>query len=158
MILESCQLLSTAHRVLDGTKTDSVSPKSGRKVSRWVLPDGRDTLLYNATHVSHPSAVWCRASNNNYNWLYCHFLGLLNEYTYRYGKVHKCDALKYDLASCPHNIPIGPLTPVTPAMADEYKVPGDSVASYRKYYQNGKSHLHKYTKRPPPDWLSIVAA
>lgn len=152
MILETAQLLSTAHRVLDGVKTDAKS-KTGRSVARWVLPDDRDTRLYSATHVNHPSAVWCRTTNNNYIWLYVHFISLLNEYTYRYGKVHKCQEMVDLLKSHPQSIPYGPLTPVTPAMPDEYKVPYDSVQSYRNYYKHSKTHLHKWTKREPPNWL-----
>jgi hypothetical protein len=54
----------------------------------------------------------------------------------------------------PNNIPIGNLTPVTPAMLNEYKVGIDSLASYRNYYKQGKTHLHKWTKRQPPVWLT----
>jgi hypothetical protein len=154
MILETAQLLSTAHRLLDGEEYVGQSA-SGRKARRWRLPDDRETILYSATHISHPSAVWCRQSNNNYTWLYCHFVGLLNEYTYRYGKTHKCaePAFRQMLQSLPANIPVGHFTPVTPAMPDEYKVPC-SVQSYRNYYKQGKTHLHAWTKRQAPDWLA----
>ena len=50
MILETCQLLSTAHRVLDGEQVIGKT-KTGRNVKRWVLPDSRDETLYQATHV-----------------------------------------------------------------------------------------------------------
>ena len=60
MILEYAQLLSTAHRVLDGTITIGLS-KTGRKVKRYVLPDDRDSILYSATHINHPSAIWARS-------------------------------------------------------------------------------------------------
>lgn len=59
MILESCQLLSTAHRVLDGHSTIEKSA-SGRNVKRWYLNDLRQGILYGATHINHPSAIWCR--------------------------------------------------------------------------------------------------
>ena len=157
MILETAQLLSTAHRLLDGVEYVGQSA-SGRKARRWRLPDDRDTILYSATHINHPSAVWCRQSNNNYNWLYCHFIGLLKEYNYRYGKTHKCRDMAsgiFGLAIPPKNIPIGPLTPVTPAMAEEYLVGKDSLASYRNYYRHGKTHLHAWTKRQPPEWLAV---
>jgi hypothetical protein len=153
MILETAQLLSTAHRILDGEEYIGQS-KSGRKAKRWRLPDDRENILYSATHINHPSAVWCRLTNNNYNWLVCHFIGLIDEYTYRYGKNHKCSDKDFVAALyfLPDNIPVGHLTPVTPAMPDEYKV-ACSVQSYRKYYKNGKAHLHKYTKREMPEWL-----
>lgn len=152
MSTESAQLLCTAHRVLDGQQYVGKT-KTGRNVKRWILYDERETLLYSATHFSHPSAVWCRQSNNNYTWLYCHFLALLNEYTHRYGKKHKCNFLVDVLMSPPQNIPVGYKTQVTPAMPDEYKVPGDSVTSYRNYYKNAKTHLHKWTNRTPPEWI-----
>ena len=37
MILEYAQLLSTAHRVLDGR--EYVDASSGRKMKRWMLPN-----------------------------------------------------------------------------------------------------------------------
>ena len=50
MILEYAQLLSTAHRVLDGVESIGLS-KTGRKAKRYVLSDQRDSILYNATHL-----------------------------------------------------------------------------------------------------------
>ena len=92
MILEYAQLLSTAHRVLDGK--EYIDASSGRKIKRWRLEDtSLEGCLYKATHVNHPSAVWVRQSNNNYNWLVCLFQSLLSEYTHRYGKIHSCDRL-----------------------------------------------------------------
>jgi hypothetical protein len=160
MILESAQLLSTAHRVLDGTEktiekyVNGSLPARYRKAKRWLLSDSREDILYSATHVNHPSAVWCRKTNNNYNWLYAHFLALISEYEYRYGKVHKCKSLADTLCSTPYNIPVGYLSQVTPAMPEEYIVKLDSVSSYRNYYKNAKKHLHKWTKRQPPEWLT----
>jgi hypothetical protein len=156
MILETAQLLSTAHRILDGEEYIGQSA-SGRKARRWRLPDDRDTILYSATHINHPSAVWCRRSNNNYTWLFCHFLYLCKEYTHRYNnKIHKCEMNSLfveRLSRLPTNIPVGYFTPVTPAMADEYIISPDSVTNYRNYYRRGKTHLHKWTKRQPPEWL-----
>jgi len=155
MILETAQLLSTAHRLLDGEEYVGQTA-TGRKAKRWRLNDERETILYSATHINHPSAVWCRQSNNNYNWLFAHFLSLLNEYTYRYGKRHKCSdpAFVDALRQTPRNIPVGYFTPVTPAMAEQYIVSDDSVTNYRNYYRQGKIHLHKWTKRQPPEWLA----
>jgi Pyrimidine dimer DNA glycosylase len=160
MILETCQLLSTTHRILDGTKVtydkyvNGSLPPRYRKATKWVLPDNRENILYSATHINHPSAVWVRQSNNNYNWLYAHFLALLNEYTFRYGKSHKCESMIDVLKTPPHNIPVDYFTQPTCAMDKQYIISTDSVTNYRNYYKHGKSHLHKYTKRNPPDWLS----
>ena len=51
MILEYAQLLSTAHRVLDGTQSIRQS-KTGRKQTWYFINDYRDDLLYNATHIN----------------------------------------------------------------------------------------------------------
>lgn len=153
MVLETAQLLSTAHRILDGAEYIDKT-KTGRNVKRWRLPDERETVLYSATHINHPSAVWCRANFDNYNWLYKHFAALLEEYTHRYGKVHKCASMALTLRFTPQRIPLGNLTPVTPAMPDEYKVAGDSVASYRNYYRVAKARMHKWTNRETPEWIS----
>ena len=68
MILEYAQLLSTAHRVLDGTICDGFSD-SGRRKKTYTLSDSRNDILYSATHINHPSAVWVRQSDTNYKWL-----------------------------------------------------------------------------------------
>jgi len=151
MILEYAQLLSTAHRVLDGTIIDRLSP-SGRKQKTYVLADNRESALYSATHINHPSAVWVRQSDKNYSWLFEMFESLLEEYTYRYGKKHACEKLVWALEVRPNNIPRGNFTEPTPAMPDEVKIVGDSIASYRNYYINNKSHLAKWKKRPVPLW------
>lgn len=152
LVLESCQLLSTAHRILDGVPVLDKT-KTGRNITRYQLSDNRNDVLYQATHINHPSSVWVRKSNNNYNWLHAHLMGLLNEYTYRYGKIHKCMDIAVALYSLPNNIPVAHFTPPTPAMKPEFLIDKDSLKSYRNYYINGKTHLHKYTKRHAPDWL-----
>lgn len=158
MILELSQLLSTAHRVLDGKETLGLSA-SGRKAKRWLIGDKRDDILYAATHMNHPSAIWCRANNENYLWLHSLLVELCVEYTYRYGKVHKCQqiGLVDSLGISPNNILIGKFTEPTTAMPDDVKVPGDSLSSYRNYYINNKVHLAnwngKVNSRSQPEWF-----
>lgn len=155
MILEYAQLLSTAHRLLDGkeymSKTDG-----GRNIRRWKLEDNNlEKLLFKASHINHPSAIWCRANAHNYMWLAELLECTCIEYTHRYGKVHSVErsglmqALKNNF---PKNISEGNFTEPTPAMPDDCKVPGDSIASYKKYYIEKKSHFARWTKRPKPIW------
>jgi len=152
MILESAQLLSTAHRVLDGEQY--VDASSGRKIKRWKLHDNRESVMYSATHVNHPSAIWCRTSIENYLWLVEHFFGLLDEYTYRYGKRHKCFDMGYYLQSPPKNLKAYDWTPMPSAMAPEYIVGDDPLENYRNYYKVGKARMHNWKKRSPPEWLT----
>lgn len=151
MILETAQLLSTAHRVLDGTKHISIV---GRKSTKWIHPDiSMDAILYKATHVNHPSGVWVRESSENYKWTYELFCELCDEYTFRYEKVHETDRkLKPVLSSLPTNIHIGPMTTVAQAMPD-YCKDVDPVKAYRDYYAIDKQRLLRYTKRIMPQWL-----
>ena len=153
MILESAQLLSTAHRLLDGDMY--IDASSGRKIKRWRLPDNRDTELYSATHINHPSAVWARESNNNYNWLWCYLYEHCIEYTHRYGKIHKVEqsGLMHILYQPPHNIPIAAKTQPPAAMDPKYIISEDAVTNYRNYYKYGKAHLHKWKNREAPEWL-----
>jgi hypothetical protein len=81
---------------------------------------------------------------------------LCYEYTYRYEKTHKVERdglLKVLRTNLPANIPIGPFTAPTPAMPDDVKVPGNSLASYRNYYNKNKTHLADWKKRPVPQWF-----
>ena len=159
MVLESAQLLSTAHRVLDGEQVEgirvNIETGKSRKVKAWVLPDSRDNVMYAATHINHPSAIWCRTSVKNYDWLVDHFFALMREYTYRYGKTHKCfGELSYMLQSPPHNLKEWDWTPMPSCMADEYIISKDALTNYRNYYRIGKLKLHKWTNRQPPEWIT----
>lgn len=161
MILESCQLLSTAHRMLDGEEKIILTQK-GRKKKVWVHPT-QDSFLYSATHINHPSAIWCRQNVAQYIWLAQLTKELCKEYTYRYGKIHKCEQIglvDWFVNNIPENIklvhPISFVLP-TPAMPDYCKVPGDVVQSYRNYYINEKQRMHswkgKIAGRPVPEWI-----
>lgn len=155
MCIEYAQLLSTAHRVIDGTEYLGKTTNN-RNIKRWKLPDGREDELMLASHINHPSAVWCRQSKENYLWLYSLWKELLSEYTYRYGRVHACSRLLNTLSEPPKNISNQPFTEPTPAMPDECKVPGDSLASYRNYYWMNKQHLARWegkiNNRESPMW------
>ena len=160
MILESAQLLSTAHRVLDGRQVEGVNVNlengTARKTKAWVLDDARDSVLYAATHINHPSAVWCRNSIENYTWLVDHFFALMGEYTYRYEKQHKCyGEISYMLQSPPKNLQKYDWTPMPSCMADEYIISNDPIINYRNYYREGKKNLHKWKNRQPPEWINV---
>ena len=165
MILEYCQLLSSAHRYVDGELTmvpsldktgAQVYLKSGEKRTKkhWRLPDDRETTLYLATHINHPSAIWVRLSKQNYAWLHSLLVELCAEYTFRYGKTHKCleSGLVDALSTPPNNIADTPFTPPTPAMPDECMLES-SIASYRNYYNTFKAHLASWKKRGAPEWF-----
>jgi len=153
MVLESAQLLSTAHRVLDGREV-AAKTESGRNVKRWVLDDARDNIIYTATHVNHPSAIWCRQSIENYTWLVDHMYALMDEYTHRYQKTHKCyGEIAYMLSSPPKNLEAYDWTPMPSCMDAQYIISDDPIVNYRNYYKHGKSSLHAWKNRNPPGWI-----
>lgn len=134
MVLEYAQLLSTAHRELDGE--ENVNP-----------------ILYKSTHKNHPCAIWARQTSDNYGMLYGMFYHLSKEYEYRYGKIHLSYVkLKYVLDLLPKNIPNAGPTELPQCMPDEYKVVGDPLQAYRNYYIGAKSNIAKWTKRSIPEW------
>lgn len=143
MILESAQLLSTAHREIDGDE--------------WANNQG----LYKSTHKNHPSAVWARCSADNYKWLFRHFLALCDEYSYRYGKTHLTDTkFRNVLGFSPTNIStIESFTNPPQCMPDEYK-DSNTVIGYRNYYALDKApnDWFCYTKaRPEPTFIKEIA-
>lgn len=149
-ILESGQLLSTAHRVLDGTSY--LDPTRARKTTRYKLTDERE-LLYSATHVNHPCNLWARASSSNYFWLLDLFKCLLDEYTFRYNKIHASARLIPLLSKKPNQISEFGLTSHEICMPGYCKIDNDPVKSYKNYYKLEKLHFVKYTKRERPNWI-----
>jgi hypothetical protein len=160
MIVESAQMLSTAHRMLDGELKRAPS-KSGKTMSKhWTLPDNRESVLYKAVHMSHPCTVWSMINTGNYWWHYVHFTALCDEYTYRYGKVHATDTLLRNvLANYPKNIPTNWRTQFPLAMQSnpECMHPNDPVRSYREFYQTKQARFKMvWTNREVPKWFGCL--
>lgn len=158
MIIEYAQLMSTAHRVIDGEEYMALTA-NGRRIKRWRLHDDREQSLMKASHINHPSAIWCRSNRDNYLWLYRMWWHLCREYTYRYGKVHACARLEEVLYFPPEKIIKSEFYPPTPAMPDHVKIPGNSLASYHNYYNTSKrgfaSWQGKVNSRPTPEWYNV---
>ena len=135
MILESAQLLSTAHRLLDG----------GEKA------DLRH--LYKSFSPKHPSAIWVRESHSHYTWLYDLMEALCDEYTRRYEKIHAVEStgLLSRLLTSPANIPLVPFTPPPQCMPDEYKTE-NTIQAYRNYYHGDKARFAEWRLGKPAWW------
>jgi hypothetical protein len=152
MVLEYAQLLSTAHRVLDGI--EYIEIQNNRRVVRWRLSDlSMESMIYKATHINHPSAVWVRSSIDHYNWLSGLLSQLLKEYTHRYNKIHKIESIGLNdlLKVVPKNISVLGWIDPPQAMPDDSKR-STSVEAYRNYYCHYKAAFAKWTKRSIPDW------
>jgi hypothetical protein len=125
MIVESAQMLSTAHQIINGPNPN----------------------VYKIAYKNHPCTKWARESKSNYNWLFELFVNLLTEYYFRFNKHHKCSELVKHLKYVP-NILKEELTPFALAMPDQYKT-NDAVKSYRSYYIHEKNHLFYWTGNIP---------
>ena len=127
MILESCQMLCTAINIQHG---EQVTP-------------------YRNAHPKHPSTLWVRESAANFELLVEHTLAMLEEYTERFGRVHKCaDVLErvvdlYDAARFPKQEE----TPLPLCMPEEFKS-DNIVDSYRRFYASKPRVRYPETKIP----------
>ena len=156
MIVESAQMLSTAHRMLDGVEERRKSKSGKTMVKYWTLPDARENVMYKAVHMYHPCTIWTMKSNNNYNWHYVHFCALCNEYKHRYGKTHMTDTKLRDvLKTPPRNIPVGYLTQQPLAMQSNPECMfEDVVKSYRAFYKTKQDRFKMlWSKREIPNWF-----
>jgi hypothetical protein len=158
MIIEYAQLLSTAHRILDGNHYFDKTA-NGRRISRWKLNDDREFKLYKASHINHPSAVWARQEFTHYQWLWVLAHELCQEYRHRYGgktdKQHKTSLVISRLQWAPDNIPrTGYFTEPPQAMPVDAKISGNSIEAYRNYYIKYKNKFATWKNRSEPIWYT----
>lgn len=130
MILESVQLLCTA-----------------------LNKKGFETP-YKSTHAKHPCVLWVEESYDNFLWLTELVRELNTEYKFRYDKSvdHKSMAVLELIQQ--HTYPSIGLTEFAQAMPDEYKIRGDAVSAYRRFYLGEKMGFARWTKRELPAWLT----
>lgn len=113
---------------------------------------GLDTP-YRPTHAKHPCVVWAGESLDNWRWLRELVVELNKEYQYRFAhkNTHRSAHVALALPEPPilsHGITERPQT-----MPEHYKIPGNPVGAYRKFYVGEKKHLFKYSKRAIPAWI-----
>ena len=137
MILESAQMLSTAHRVLDGNE---YADKVG---------------LYKMSHKNHPSTKWVCSSYQHYKWLYDHMVALMQEYTYRYSKHHATERLLVPLETYPQAITVAGFVDPPQCMPELCKSE-DTVIAYQNYYIIEKSDFATYKRRQMPEWFDAT--
>ena len=133
MVLETAQLLSGAVQ---------------------ILLDLEDVKLYKVTHHNHPCAVWTRESRGNFEWLISYGLELCYEYTRRYHRIHKSQAVmeyiqnKYTRLEFPSES----FTMPPKCMPDQYKISNNVVECYREYYKKDKVSFAKWKYTDQPHW------
>lgn len=127
-ILESCQLLCSAYYFT-----------------------GEEYLAeYKLSHANHPCSIWTRQSIENWLWLREYGLKLCEEYTFRYGKIHKCQYIIDDMFK--PSLPSKELTKLPCVMPVKY-ITDDVVQSYRNYMNGDKKNLFSWKNREIPNWV-----
>jgi hypothetical protein len=115
---------------------------------------------YKSAHVNHPCSVWARETLGNFLWLWEHGMALAKEYTERYGKVHKSEAVIRHCRKAIKDVAClsGPgfksrkVTPHPLCMPDQYKC-DDVFESYRRYYIGEKFWFAQWNKTTEaPSW------
>ena len=145
-------MLSTAHRVLDGTPILREGSKKPVVCGYEMVDPNMDALMYKATHINHPSNVWVRQSSEHYTWLMELFVALSLEYDRRYNKQHKTFTKLFKvLASPPVRIAHDPFVPPPQAMPDEYK-DDDTIT-----VQNGLVVLPTNTGVGFAPWATVIS-
>ena len=152
MPIEYAQLMSTAHRLLDGEMYLGKTA-IGRNIKRWKLHDEREDILYKASHINHPSAVWVRESIENYFQMYKLYMAVLAEFTNRYGKVHGSSKPSIALIRPPSNIPMVKGTQLPQCMPEICKVKNNPILAYRNYYIVEKNSFASWKNREIPEWF-----
>lgn len=108
---------------------------------------------YKSTHINHPMNIWVRTSRKNYEWTCKHGLTLCKEYSYRYNKVHACQAV---IQNCLENSPdfeIQDETTFPQCVPEICQIVNNPVEAYRRYYNMEKRHLFAWKNRAMPDWI-----
>ena len=137
MILETAQLLCTAHRVLDG---DEYADKVG---------------LYKTAFQNHPCAVWIRECADNYLYAYYLLVNLCEQYELRYKKTHACEKLLPHLIRLPVNTSIDKnFTDPPQCMPDQYKG-SDTIKAYKDYYLGEKMYFAQWKFTEVPSWINV---
>jgi hypothetical protein len=134
MILESVQILCTALNKM-GLETP-----------------------YKPTHKNHPCVLWVGESFDNFLWLKDLTLFLNDEYHYRFDKQTNHRSIDVLNSISGYRYARRGLTPFAQAMPSEYKIPGNAVSAYRRFYIAEKSHFARWTKRDKPEWFKEVLA
>ena len=112
-------------------------------------------------YPNHPSTRWVGDSRSNYEWLYSHAEALVNEFRFRFGKVHACAYQLSDLIGMQCLIPEKGLTQVALCVGEKFQkgfggshAPlEDAIHVYREFYKFDKLAFAEWNRgRNAPLW------
>ena len=145
MLLETCQMLSTGIR------------------TRLENPDDATLPLYKVAYPKHPSTIWVGSSLLNFRWAQDLGRSIAEQYTFRFGKIHKSERIIDWLDT--HSSLVerafskdatNKFTPPPQCMPDHYK-DEDTITAYRNYYFGDKRPFAKWEKGvAKPYWFELM--
>ena len=141
MLLESCQMLSTA-------------------VRRYEEDTGTAPLqapIYKSAYKNHPMTRWVGETRGNFKWALENAVYINHQYEQRFNKDHKSFAVieniyNFDLDA---HIPDGTFTTPPQCMPDEYKHK-NYVTAYRQYYVGAKTFAKWEKGVFKPEWYEKI--
>ena len=118
---------------------------------------------YRPVMLNHPSTIWARESKQNFLWLMQHTYALCQEYTQRYGKMHKVEETFYEfednLYKGANLLPDTELTEFAIAISDTMQCRkqedfdnATTVEKYRMYYLYDKWEFATWKQNQPEWW------
>ena len=110
---------------------------------------------YKRAHLNHPSTKWVRESIHHYRWVVEHGLEVCNEFTKRYGKLHKTQGVLEWCRDNEPSIPDNGFTEPPQCMPDEYKKT-NAIDGYKTYYIEDKIKNKQLTYNKlnnTPEWI-----
>jgi hypothetical protein len=113
---------------------------------------------YKRAHWNHPSTKWVRESIQHYNWLVEHGLEICDQFTKRYGKLHKTQSVLEWLKQNKPQISDNGFTPPPQCMPEEFRME-DTIEAYKNFYINDKIKIKKLTYNKlnnKPEWINIL--
>jgi len=133
MLLESCQMLSTAIQANAEKKFDD---------------------LYKPAYPKHPMTIWVGFNRDCFRWALENAVYINHQYEQRFNKEHKSFRVIETIYDNNYidDIPDGFFKEPPQCMPDEYK-DNDYITAYRKYYQGAKKYFAKWEKGVfAPEW------
>jgi hypothetical protein len=113
---------------------------------------------YKSTHINHPCVLWVDQSFDNFLWLKDLTLLLNDEYQYRFDKQTDHRSIEVLRSISKYRYARRGLTPFAQAMPNEYKIPGDAMNAYRRFYIAEKQHFARWSRREKPEWFIEATA
>ena len=129
--------------------------------TRLENPDDAALPLYKVAYPKHPSTIWVGSSLLNFRWAQDLGRSIAEQYTFRFGKIHKSERIINWLDT--HSSLVerafskdatNKFTPPPQCMPDQYKNKDNPVEAYRNYYYHEKKYFAKWEKgRSKPYWF-----